>query len=61
MSSLEAAEYTGFAPNTLKKYGLNGKLKMYKSPLTGYALYKQEDLDKFVEEMKPKEYCHDKA
>ncbi|MFO0914387.1 MAG: helix-turn-helix domain-containing protein [Pirellulales bacterium] len=44
----QAATYLGVAPNTLRNWGTNGKIKEHRNPLNGYRLYRQEDLDRLL-------------
>lgn len=48
MTIKHAAEYLGVAPNTLRNWGRNNKIKEYRNPINGYRLFKQIDLDRLV-------------
>ncbi len=41
----EAAEYLGISSNTLRNWEASGKITVYRNPMNGYRLFKQEDLD----------------
>jgi excisionase family DNA binding protein len=40
----EAAEILGVAPNTVRKWGAEGKIPEHRHPMNGYRLYKRKDL-----------------
>lgn len=44
----EAAEILGVAPNTVRKWGAEGKIPEYRHPANGYRLYKIPDLEAFL-------------
>jgi len=44
----EAAEILGVAPNTVRKWGADGKIPEHRHPINGYRLYKREDLDRVL-------------
>jgi DNA (cytosine-5)-methyltransferase 1 len=51
----EAAEMLGVCPNTIRAWGASGKITEYRHPMNDYRLYKREDLEKILREMrKPK-------
>jgi len=41
----EAAEYLGVSPNTLRNWANAGKIAAHRHPVNGYRLFKKEDLD----------------
>jgi excisionase family DNA binding protein len=41
----EAAAYLGVAPNTLRNWGRDGKIRERRHPVNGYRLYSQTELD----------------
>ena len=47
----DAAEYLGVSPNTLRNWGRDGKLTMYRNPINGYRLFQQSDLDELLEKI----------
>ena len=44
----EAAEILGVAPNTVRKWGAEGKIPEYRHPANGYRLYKRLELERFL-------------
>lgn len=48
----KAAKYLGVSPNTLRNWRTAGKIKAFKNPLSGYWLFKKEDLDTFLNEIR---------
>ena len=40
----EVAEYLGVSPNTMRNWGLAGKVPEYRHPMNNYRLYKSSDL-----------------
>jgi DNA (cytosine-5)-methyltransferase 1 len=40
----EAAEVLGIAPNTVRKWAADGKLKEYRHPVNNYRLFKNSDV-----------------
>jgi excisionase family DNA binding protein len=47
-----AAEILGVAPNTVRKWGAAGKIPEYRHPANGYRLYKREELEAFLRQIK---------
>lgn len=47
----EAAAILGVAPNTVRAWGVAGKLREFRSPANGYRLYKREDLEKYLRQI----------
>ncbi len=47
----EAAEILGVAPNTVRKWGADGKIPEHRHPINGYRLYKREDLEQVLREL----------
>jgi MerR family copper efflux transcriptional regulator len=41
----EAAKYLGISSNTLRNWEASGKNTVYRNPINGCRLFKQEDLD----------------
>lgn len=50
----EAAQFLGVSNLTLRNWGKQNKIPTYRSPTSGYRLYKKEDLEKILEDLKPK-------
>lgn len=44
----EAARILGVAPNTVRKWGAEGKIPEYRHPANGYRLYKPKELQDFL-------------
>lgn len=47
----EAAEILGVAPNTVRKWGAEGKIPEHRHPINGYRLYKREDLEQVLRDL----------
>ncbi|PQO28935.1 helix-turn-helix domain-containing protein [Blastopirellula marina] len=47
----EASEILGVAPNTVRKWGAEGKIPEHRHPINGYRLYKREDLEQVLLEL----------
>ena len=47
----EAARILGVAPNTVRKWGAEGKIPEYRHPANGYRLYKPKELEKFLRQI----------
>jgi DNA (cytosine-5)-methyltransferase 1 len=48
----EAADVLGVSSLTLRNWDKNGKLKALRHPMNNYRVYKTEDLDAVLEEIK---------
>jgi DNA-binding transcriptional MerR regulator len=48
MMRVEASKFLGVHQNTLRNWERSGRLLVYRHPLTGYRLYKKEDLEQFL-------------
>ena len=44
----EAADYLGICQNTLRNWGVSGKITEHRHPLNNYRLYKKVDLDRLL-------------
>ena len=44
----EAAEYLGICQNTLRNWGVSGKITEHRHPVNNYRLYKKADLDRLL-------------
>ena len=51
MTIKQAAAYLGVAPNTLRNWGASGKLEEHRHPMNGYRLYRQEELDRVLQQV----------
>lgn len=49
---VEAAEYLGVVPNTLRNWEKKGKIVSYRNPFNNYRLYKKQDLNKLLNDIK---------
>lgn len=47
----EAAELLGVAPNTIRNWDRDGKIPVYRHPLSRYRLFKRQDLDGVLEQI----------
>ena len=47
----EAADYLGVCKNTLRNWGLAGKLKEYRHPINNYRLYKKSELERLLNKL----------
>ncbi|MBA4017004.1 MAG: MerR family DNA-binding transcriptional regulator [Pirellula sp.] len=45
----EAAEIVGVSQNTLRAWAEQGKIPMHRNPANGYRLFRQTDLDRFLQ------------
>jgi len=48
----QAASILGVSPLTLRNWDKNGKLKALRHPMNNYRVYKMEDLEAVLEEIK---------
>ncbi len=46
----QAAEFLAVSPNTLRNWGRDGKIEMRRHPVNGYRLFRQEDLQRLLEQ-----------
>lgn len=49
----EAAQFIGVVPNTLRNWERAKKIIAYRNPLNHYRLYKKEDLQNLLSNIKP--------
>jgi DNA (cytosine-5)-methyltransferase 1 len=49
----QAAIFLGVAPNTLRNWERAKKIIAYRNPLNHYRLYKKEDLEQLLKNIKP--------
>ncbi len=47
----EAAKFLGVSSLTLRNWDKKGKLSSYRHPINNYRLYRQADLENFLEKM----------
>lgn len=55
ISIKEASEMLGVSKLTLRNWDKNGKLKAYRHPINNYRVYKTEDLEALLGEIKVRE------
>ena len=48
----EAADYLGVSPNTLRNWEKAGKVVAHRHPINGYRLFKREELDELLRQVK---------
>lgn len=48
----EAAEYLGVSPNTLRNWENAGKIVAHRHPVNGYRLFKKEELDALLNQLR---------
>jgi excisionase family DNA binding protein len=44
-----AAEYLGVSQNTIRKWAARGEIPMHRNPVNGYRLFREADLNKFLQ------------
>ena len=49
----QAAQFLGVVPNTLRNWEKSNKITPYRNPLNRYRLYKKEDLEELLNNIKP--------
>lgn len=49
----EAAEFIGVTPNTLRNWEKENKIMVYRNPQNLYRLFKKEDLELLLNNIKP--------
>ncbi len=49
----QAAEYLGVSASTLRNWDRSGKVQAGRHPVNGYRLYRREELQKLMEQVKP--------
>jgi len=49
----EAAEFLGVTPNTLRNWEKSKKITASRHPINRYRLYKKEDLEEIIKNIKP--------
>lgn len=49
----EAAEFIGVTPNTLRNWEKENKIMVYRNPQNLYRLFKKEDLELLLSNIKP--------
>ncbi len=48
-----AAKFLGVTPNTLRNWEKDKKISVYRNPQNAYRLYKKEDLEQLLNNIKP--------
>jgi len=48
----EAAGYLGVSPNTLRNWERSGKIKVHRNPMNDYRLFKREELDSLLKQVR---------
>ena len=44
----EAAQFLGVSPNTLRNWHRDGKIPVFRSPISNYRLFKKRDLEELL-------------
>ena len=47
----EAAQILGVSLNTLRNWHRDGKMTVYRNPISGYRLFKKTDLEKLLQQI----------
>jgi excisionase family DNA binding protein len=47
----QAAEMLGVCPNTIRVWGMAGKIPEYRHPVNNYRLFKRSDLDRLLKKL----------
>jgi MerR family copper efflux transcriptional regulator len=47
----QAAAYLGVAPNTIRNWDRDGKITVYRHPISRYRLFKEKDLRALLEQI----------
>jgi DNA (cytosine-5)-methyltransferase 1 len=47
-----AADFLGVSANTLRNWGKNKRINVYRNPQNSYRLYKKEDLERLLDNIK---------
>ena len=55
LTSFEAAKFLGINIRTLYRWEEQKKIKVYRNPVNGFRLYKQEDLEELLNMIRLKE------
>jgi DNA (cytosine-5)-methyltransferase 1 len=48
----EAAEFLGISPSTLRNWEKLGKLSTHRNPVNSYRLYRKEDLERLLKQIR---------
>jgi len=48
----KAAELLGVCPNTIRSWGAEGKLTEHRHPINGYRMFKREDIDRLLKQLR---------
>jgi len=60
VSIKETARLIGVSPQTLRKWEKEGNLVPYRNPINNYRMYKVEQIEQFIEEMRNNRAKHGK-
>ncbi|MBN1908369.1 MAG: helix-turn-helix domain-containing protein [Pirellulales bacterium] len=47
----EAAEFLGVSPNTLRNWHRDGKIPVFRSPISNYRLFRKADLEELLRQI----------
>ncbi|MGO8683140.1 MAG: MerR family transcriptional regulator [Thermoleophilia bacterium] len=47
----QAAKFLGVSPNTLRNWHRDGKMAVYRNPISGYRLFKKADLEELLRQI----------
>lgn len=47
----QAADYLGVAPNTIRNWDRDGKITVYRHPISRYRLFKEDDLQAVLQRL----------
>ena len=47
----EAATFLGVSPNTIRNWDRDGKIPVFRHPISQYRLFKREDLESLLEQI----------
>jgi DNA (cytosine-5)-methyltransferase 1 len=47
----EASEFLGVSPNTLRNWHRDGKIPVYRNPISNYRLFKKTDLEELLRQI----------
>ena len=50
----QAASFLGVSPSTLRNWDRTGKVKAARHPVNGYRLYRRDELQRLMEQIKPR-------
>jgi MerR family copper efflux transcriptional regulator len=47
----QAAEFLGISPNTLRNWHRDGKISVYRNPISNYRLFRKTDLEELLQQI----------